>query len=225
MLSECFRGAKSRALTGYRADRTRCPDGLIFGDTCPPNKRMEALAQALTSEAARRYASALFDLAQSGGHLASIQSAFSGFADTVSKSEDLSRLLASPLFTREDKAAALAKLGKASDLPELLVKFFGTMAMNGRAADLPATQTAFAALYDKERGVQRAVVRTAKDMTPAQHARLEGIIAKSVGGEVELTTEVDPDLVGGIQLRIGSTLVDASLKAKLERMNTAMKGA
>lgn len=186
---------------------------------------MEALAQALTSEAARRYASALFDLAQSGGQLAAVQSAFAGFAKTVASNEDLSRLLASPLFKREDKAAALKKLGETSSLPDLLVKFFGTMALNGRAADLPAAQTAFDALYDKERGVQRAVVRTAKEMTSAQHERLEGIIAKSVGGEVELTTEVDPSLVGGIQLRIGSTLVDASLKAKLERMNTAMKGA
>ena len=62
-------------------------------------------------------------------------------------------------------------------------------------------------------------------MDEAQRARIEGIIAKAVGGDIELTTEVDADLVGGIQLRIGSTLIDASLKAKLERMNTAMKGA
>jgi len=186
---------------------------------------MEALAQALTSEAARRYASALFDLAQSGGQLSAIQSAFSGFAETVSKNDELSRLIASPLFKREDKAATLTKLGETAGLPALLVKFLGTMAANGRAVDLPATQAAFETLYDKQRGVERAIVRTAKEMTPAQRERLEGIIAKSVGGDVELTTEVDPDLIGGVQLRIGSKLVDASLKAKLERMNTAMKGA
>ncbi len=224
MLSECFRGAKSRALMGIRAQSSK-PVWSYFSGRSTPNRRMEALAQALTSEAARRYASALFDLAQSGGQLSAVQSAFAGFAKTVAGNDDLSSLIASPLFKREDKAATLTKLAEKADLPALLVKFLGTMALNGRAADLPAAQAAFETLYDKQRGVERAVVRTAKEMTPAQRERLSGIIAKSVGGEVELTTEVDADLIGGVQLRIGSKLVDASLKAKLERMNTAMKGA
>jgi len=106
-----------------------------------------------------------------------------------------------------------------------LTNFLGVIATNGRASDIFDVQTAFETLYAKERGVQRAVARTAKPMDEAQRARIEGIIAKAVGGDVDLTTEVDPDLVSGIQLQIGSTLIDASLKAKLERMNTAMKGA
>ncbi|HRJ01025.1 MAG TPA: F0F1 ATP synthase subunit delta, partial [Hyphomonas sp.] len=80
-------------------------------------------------------------------------------------------------------------------------------------------------LYAKQRGVKRAVVRTAKEMTGAEKGRIETLLAKLVGGEVELSSEVDPSLIGGIQLRIGSKLVDASVAAKLERMNTAMKGA
>lgn len=184
-----------------------------------------AQTSSLTSEAARRYASALFDLAQDSGQLADIHAGFASFAATVAGSEDLSRLIASPLFSREDKAASLKQLAEKAELPELLTRFLGVVAMNGRAGDLPAAQGAFDTLYAKQRGVQRAVARTAKDMDDAQRTRLEGIIAKAVGGDVELTTEVDADLVGGIQLRIGSTLVDASLKAKLERLNTAMKGA
>ncbi len=180
---------------------------------------------ALTSEAARRYASALFDLAQESGSLADIHTQFSGFAKVLAESEDLSRLIASPMFSREDKAATLKTVSEKAGLPDLLTRFLGTMAVNGRASEIPATQTAFDALYAKQRGVQRAIVRTAQVMDDAQQARLEGIIAKAIGGDVELTTEVDPDLVGGIQLRIGSTLIDASLKAKLERLNTAMKGA
>ncbi|MBU0832751.1 MAG: ATP synthase F1 subunit delta, partial [Alphaproteobacteria bacterium] len=107
----------------------------------------------------------------------------------------------------------------------LMANFVGVMATNGRTADIVPAQSAFDELYAKQRGVQRAVVRTAKVMTGAERARIESILAKAVGGEVELTSEVDPSLIGGIQLRIGSKLVDASISAKLERMNTAMKGA
>ncbi|MEM8634567.1 MAG: ATP synthase F1 subunit delta [Pseudomonadota bacterium] len=178
-----------------------------------------------TSEAARRYASALFDLAQEKGVLADVYAAFARFSETVSGSKDLSRLIASPLFAREDKANVLKQVAEGADMPDLLARFLGTIAMNGRASELPATHDAFEALYAKQRGVQRAVARTAEQMTDDQRSRLEGIIAKAVGGDVDLTTEVDEDLIGGIQLRIGSTLVDASLKAKLERLNTAMKGA
>jgi len=184
-----------------------------------------AQTSSLTSEAARRYATALFDLAKTNGNLAEIQTNFESFAKAISDNDDLSRLIASPLFTREDKAHTLKQVAEKGGLPDLLTRFLGVIAMNGRAVDIPATQSAFDALYAKERGVQRAVARTAKPMDEAQRARIEGIIAKAAGGEVELTTEVDPDLIGGIQLRIGSTLVDASLKAKLERLNTAMKGA
>jgi len=80
------------------------------------------------------------------------------------------------------------------------MRFLGVVATNGRAGDIPSTQAAFDALYAKERGVQRAVARTAKPMDDAQRTRIENIITKAVGG-------------------------DASLKAKLERLNTAMKGA
>jgi len=83
----------------------------------------------------------------------------------------------------------------------------------------------FDTLYADERGVKRAVARTAKDMTAAQRAKLEQVLAKAVGSDVELETEVDAALVGGIQLQIGSTLIDASVASKLDRMNTAMKGA
>ncbi|MEL7480471.1 MAG: ATP synthase F1 subunit delta [Pseudomonadota bacterium] len=178
-----------------------------------------------SSEAARRYANALFELAQDKGQLADVHDAFGRFATLVRDSKDLTRLIQSPLFSRENKAEILTRVATQASLPDLLGKFLGTIAMNGRAADLPATAAAFDELYAKQRGVQRAVARTAKPMTDAQRKRIEDIIAKSHGGDVDLTTEVDESLIGGLQLRIGSTLIDASLKAKLERLNSAMKGA
>ena len=177
------------------------------------------------SEAARRYAGALFDLAQDSGELANVNKDFKAFANMVKGSKDLRLLMDSPAFSREDKMKALGALAAKSGLGTLFGKFLGTMAQNGRAQDVLSAEIAFDELYAKQRGVKRALVRTAKEMTGAERQRIESILAKAVGGEVELTSEVDSSLIGGIQLRIGSQLVDASLAAKLERMNTAMKGA
>ena len=124
-----------------------------------------------------------------------------------------------------ERVYAASELAKKAGFGALFAKFLGTMAQNGRGRDVIGAQLAFDELYAKQRGVKRAVVRTARDMTGAERQRIESILAKAVGGEVELTSEVDPSLIGGVQLRIGSQLIDASLAAKLERMNTAMKGA
>ena len=140
-------------------------------------------------------------------------------------SKDLTTLLDSPAFSREEKVGALGAVAKKAGYSPVFSKFLGVMATNGRAKDILGAEAAFDQLYLKQRGVQRAVVRTAKEMSGAERSRIESLLAKMVGGEVELSSEVDASLIGGIQLRIGSKLVDASVAAKLNRMNTAMKGA
>lgn len=185
-----------------------------------------AAASATTaSEAARRYAGALFDLAKDKGELATIAGDLKTVEGLATDSEDLTRLLESPAFAREDKVKALVAVAQQVGLSKTATSFLGTMAQNGRSGDLLGAATYFDELYAKERGVKRAVARTATEMNADQRARLEQVLAKAVGSDVELETEVDSALVGGIQLRIGSTLIDASVAAKLDRMNTAMKGA
>ena len=185
-----------------------------------------AAASATTAtEAARRYAGALFDLAKEKGELAAIAGDLKTIESLASGSEDLTRLLESPAFAREDKVKALVAVATQAGLAKITTGFIGTMAQNGRANDLIGAAAHFDKLYAEERGVKRAIARTAKDMSADQRARLEQVLAKAIGSDVELETEVDPALVGGIQLRIGSTLIDASIAAKLDRMNTAMKGA
>jgi F-type H+-transporting ATPase subunit delta len=178
-----------------------------------------------TSEAAQRYARALFDLAQDKNALAAVHKDFKAFVASVRASKDLTSLLNSPAFSRDAKVSALGALAKKAGYSPVFGKFLGVMATNGRARDILGAESAFDQLYAKQRGVQRAVVRTAKAMTGAERTRIEALLAKIAGGEVELSSEVDPSLIGGIQLRIGSRLVDASVAAKLNRMNTAMKGA
>jgi F-type H+-transporting ATPase subunit delta len=177
------------------------------------------------SEAAQRYANALFGLAQDKGALASIHKEFRAFAGLAKESGDLRKLLASPGFSRELKVSALGAIAAKAGYSELLSKFLGAMASNGRAAEILASEVAFDQLYAKQRGVQRVRVRTAKELSKAQRDRVAELISKIGGGETELSEEVDPDLIGGLQLQIGSRLIDASLATKLNRLNAAMKGA
>lgn len=177
------------------------------------------------SEAARRYASALFDLAQDKGVLSDVHNDLGEFAKMAREDDDLAGLLRSPTWPRAQKAAALTELARKSGAHSLVEKFVGIMALNGRASEIGASAKAFDDLFAAQRGVKRVIARTAKPMTDEQYSRIENILAKSVGGEVEITSEIDPSLIGGIQLRIGSRLVDASIAARLNRMNTAMKGA
>lgn len=186
---------------------------------------MAAASATTASEAARRYAGALFDLAKEKGELATIAGDLKTVESLAAESADLTRLLESPAFAREDKVKALVAVSEQAGLSKTATSFVGTMAQNGRARDLVGAAKYFDELYAKERGVKRAVARTATEMNADQRARLEQVLAKAVGSDVELETEVDEALVGGIQLRIGSTLIDASVAAKLDRMNTAMKGA
>ncbi|WP_291062576.1 ATP synthase F1 subunit delta [Hyphomonas sp.] len=186
---------------------------------------MPASSVTQTSEAAQRYATALFELAQDKGALSEVYADFRAFVASVRTSKDLTKLLDSPAFSRDTKVKALGALAKKAGYSPVFTKFLGVMATNGRAKDILGAEVAFDQLYAKQRGIKRAVVRTAKPMSGAETARIEALLAKLVGGEVELSSEVEPSLIGGIQLRIGSKLVDASVAAKLNRMNTAMKGA
>lgn len=228
LLSAKFSGDKRRtALGGARLRGTA--HLTLCGPSRPQNetdfRTLPASSVILTSETAKRYARALFDLAQDKGELAVIYKDFRGFAALVRGSADLRKLLDSPAFGRETKVSALGEIAKQAGYSPLFGKFLGVMATNGRARDILGAEASFDQLYAKQRGIQRAVVRTAKEMTGAEKARIESLLARLAGGEVELSSEVDPSLIGGIQLRLGSKLVDASVARKLDRMNTAMKGA
>lgn len=186
---------------------------------------MAKASTSTASEAAQRYASALFDLAQDKGQLAAVHKDFAAISTLIEDNDDLSNLVVSPAFTRDEKTAALTEIAREAGASPLVVNFIGVMARNGRARDIGAAYRAFDMLYANQRGVRRATVRTAAAMTGSQRDRVAEILEKAVGSNVEITEEVDERLIGGIQLQIGSKLVDASIASKLDRMNAAMKGA
>lgn len=177
------------------------------------------------SDVAKRYAEALFELALSKDELASVASDLKTLKGLAEDSDDLALVMQSPAFQTEEKVAGLVEVARKAGLSQMTVNFIGTMAQNGRASHLIGAAVAFDTLYTKHLGIQRAVAVTAHEMDENQQAQLKSLLGESFGSDIELETRVDPDLVGGLQLRIGSKLIDASIATKLNRMNMAMKGA
>ena len=186
---------------------------------------MAASSASHANETARRYASALFELAKDKGELDAVATDLKALIAMAADSKDLSILLESPAFAREDKAKGLVAVAQKAGFSKLSTNFLGTMSNNGRADEILSAAHHYDQLFARHRGVKRAIARTAEEMTADQRKKLEAVLAKAVGSDIELNTEVVPGLVGGIQLRVGSTLIDASVASKLDRMNTAMKGA
>lgn len=180
---------------------------------------------ASVSDVAKRYAEALFELALSKDELATVSNDLKTLIGLAEESTDLTLLMKSPAFQSEDKVAGLVEVARKAGFGTTTINFIGTMAQNGRASDLVGAAVAFDTLYTKHRGIKRAVAITAHDMNADQESQLKALLGEGIGSDIELETQVDPDLIGGIKLRIGSTLIDASVATKLNRMNMAMKGA
>ena len=177
------------------------------------------------TEVGQRYAQALFELALDAGALEPVLGDLQGLKALLAESKDLARLIASPAFTSEDKRKGLEAVAAKAGFAPLTVKFLGLLSENRRAAALPAVIGAFQRLYDKHRGVVSAQVTTALKLTAAQLAGVQKALAQALGQEPEITTAVDPSILGGIKVKVGSRLYDASLKTKLDTLKFALKRA
>lgn len=177
------------------------------------------------SEVAERYAHALFDLALDSGALDAVRADLLALKAMRAESADLRRLLASPAFTSEDKGKALAALADKAAFAPVTKKFLGLLAHNRRASALPAVIAAFERRYDKHRGVVAAEVVSAIKLTAKQLDGVKAALRQALGGDPELTATVDPAILGGLKVRVGSRLFDASLKTKLDSLKFALKRA
>jgi len=172
---------------------------------------------------ARPYASALFDLAQSEGSTAAIEQGLDSISALINESADFSRFLRSPVIGGEAKAvAADAILAKAKVNPTVanLVK---VIARNGRLFALPEVISAFKALAAEARGEVTADVTSATPLSPDQLSILASTLKNKIGKTVKLIEHVDPSLIGGLVVKVGSQMIDSSLKTKLTAMKIAMK--
>ncbi len=172
-----------------------------------------------------RYAQALFDLAQDQNQVAAVEADLKSLKAALADSRDLTVLLASPAFKADDKGKGLAAIAAAGKFSPTTRKFLGLLAANGRASALPAVIVAYERLSAEARGAVSAQVTTAVPLTAAQSKGVAQALRQALGKDPEIETRVDPSVLGGIKVRVGSRLFDASLKSKLDSLKFALKRA
>lgn len=174
----------------------------------------------------QRYAQALFELAQDGGQVDAVEADLKGLKGLYRDSADLRRLLIAPGYTTDDKAKGLEAVGAAANYGPLTRKFLGLLARNRRASALPAVIAGFERLAAQARGTVSAEVVSAVPLTEAQLAAVRSALSQTLGGKTaELETRVDPAILGGLKVRVGSRLFDSSLKTRLDQMKYTLKRA
>ncbi len=178
-----------------------------------------------TTGVAGRYASALFELADSSKSLDQVAQDLTTFRKLVAESADLARLIASPVIPRALQGKALLAVLDAAGISGLTRNFVGTVAANGRARDLPAMASAFLAELAARRGETTATVTSAVPLSPAQLQQLSDALRSVLGSnKVSIDARVEPDILGGLVVKVGSRLFDSSVRSKLQRLQLAMKG-
>ena len=177
------------------------------------------------SNVGERYAQALFDLASDEKTMAAVEANMKSLKAALADSRDLQILIASPAFTSDAKGAGLAAIAAKAKFHPTTAKFLGLLAANGRAGALGAVIKAFEALSAAARGVVSAQVVTATPLTTSQQAGVAAALRQALGKDPEIETRVDPSILGGIRVQVGSRLFDASLRSKLDSLKFALKRA
>ena len=177
------------------------------------------------SDVGARYAQALFELAKDQRGTAVVEADLKSFKAMTADSADLRTLIGSPALSADDKAKGLAAIAAAAGFNATTTKFLGLVAANRRASALPAMIAAFERLAAADRGAVSAQVTTAMPLTDAQVAALAASLRLALGKDPEIETRVDPAILGGLKVRVGSRLYDASLKSRLDSLKFALKRA
>jgi F-type H+-transporting ATPase subunit delta len=178
-----------------------------------------------TTGVAGRYASALFELADAAKALDQVAQDLGTLKRLLGESADLARLIASPVIGREVQTKALLAVLDAAAIGGLTRRFVGTVAANGRARELPAMAAAYLGELARRRGETSAVVTSAVPLTETQMRQLSDALRGVLGGtKVSIDAQVDPDVLGGLVVKVGSRLFDSSIRNKLQRLQLAMKG-
>jgi F-type H+-transporting ATPase subunit delta len=177
-----------------------------------------------TSGVAERYAQALFSLAQEQNVTDAVADALQNFAGMIEESADLKRLVLSPVFSAEEQLKAVSALLGKYGFGGITANFIKLVAAKRRLFVLPDMIRAFADLNDRAKGVTRAAVTVAAPLSSDHSAALEEALRQVSGGKtVKVNVNVDPSIIGGIVVKLGSRMVDASLKTKLNSLRTRMK--
>ena len=177
----------------------------------------------LISGVAERYASSLFELALEAGKVDAVSAALNGFDALIGESEDLKRLVQSPVFSAEDQVNAISAIADKLGVDALVVNFLKVVAGNRRLFALPGMIKAFAQIAAAHRGEITADVTSAHALTAEQETELKAALKSVTGKDVTLAVTVDPAILGGLIIKVGSRQIDTSLRTKLSTLKLALK--
>ena len=177
-----------------------------------------------TAGLAARYAAALFELADEAKQLDSAAADLRAIRALIAESADLRRLVRSPVLTRADQGKAIAAVLEKAGTSDLVRKFVGLVAENRRLFAFDDMIAAFLADLARRRGEVTASVTSAAPLNEAQTAAITEALRRAVGGKVAIETHTDASLIGGLIVKVGSRMVDSSIKSKLQRLKLVMKG-
>jgi F-type H+-transporting ATPase subunit delta len=177
-----------------------------------------------TGAIAQRYAAALFELAEEHNALDQVAADLKAFRDMAAASDDLIRLLRSPVIGRDAQVRAITAVADKAGFSDLTRRFLGMVAGNRRLFSVDGMIGAFLAHLAAKRGEVTATVSAAAPLSDAQLSSLTETLKAAVGSKVAIDVHVDPSLLGGLVVRVGSRMIDNSLRTKLQHLQLAMKG-
>jgi len=172
-----------------------------------------------------RYANALYELAREGHAAEAVERDLKSLERALQTSADLVRLIRSPVFSRDDQWRAMEAILARMSVSDLTRRFIGVVAANRRLFVLPAIIAAYFAALAKARGEATASVQSATELSRAQAEALKASLKAALGDKINLIEKLEPALLGGLVVRVGSLMVDSSLRTRLNSLELAMREA
>ncbi len=177
----------------------------------------------ISSSIASRYAAAVFELATESKTIAKIESDLTGLSDALAGSDDFNALIHSPIYTRDEQTSAIAAIAKKMGLTSLMANTLAVMAQKRRLFVLPQLVQSLRGLIAESKGEVGADVTSAKALTKAQTEKLAKSLKAQFGKTVNINATVDESLIGGLVVKVGSKMIDTSIRSKLNSLQNAMK--
>lgn len=218
--------AAAALLTGPRPEGARRPAAAPFhmGGSFSGNGTRVETSGGIQASLSGRYATALFELARDEKQLDAVTASVATLRDALARSDDFKRLTRSPVVARADAARAIAALVPTMGLDRLTANLLGVMARNGRLFQLGAVIRDIATLTARHRGEMAAEVTSAHALDASQVEALKAKLKGRFGRDVTVALTVDPAILGGLIVKVGSTRIDGSIRTKLNTLAQAMKG-
>ncbi len=179
--------------------------------------------QSPVSGVAGRYATALFELATEAKAVDAVSADLDSFSAMIAESADLRRLIESPAFSAQDQVSAITALLAKAGISGLAANFIGLVASKRRLFALPGMIRAYRAKVAEAKGIVSAEVTLAEAPSAAQLKDITATLKEVAGKDVDVSVKIDPAIIGGLVVKMGSRMVDASLKTKLNSIRLAMK--